>query len=307
MIWFFRTLRGDRMYKIIIETLWNMAFGDGVIEGVVSIFQAIWDTAFISQTNILFVLDIQQYFDNVGISFSGASRIIFSFSYYLIILKFVKKVLDIYALQTDGDSEMDISVLITNFCKAMVISLSFTIIYEWIVDLAEDFSRQLLNSVSLSSVNTLAGNVETIGNTYPNIVVYILSPIYILLSTVLTIFQLKNGLEIWLLRLGMPLACCGLLDADQGVYRTYTRLITKAFLTVIVQIFLLATSFYVISFIPTDNQYGAIILLFIAIIFLILAFATPKMLSDLLIPKQSNGGRVMQAVYMGSILFRGVM
>lgn len=286
------------MYKILIDLIWDVVFSD---QGISWIFEMLNKTVLIQS------LDIQRRFDEFGTIFSMVRNTIFLYSYYLIILKFIKKIFDVYALQTDGDANADIFVLITNFCKAMVISMSFTTIWSWILDIAFDFSNDLLASLSLVDGKSIYDALRLMGESSGNTPLILLIPVFALLAGILMIFQIKNGVELWLLRIGMPLACCGLLDSDQGVFKPYTKLLVKEVLTIIIQVFLLNVALFMIMKLDISRIVYSSELAVYAIVVIVVAFATPRILSEFLVPKQGGGGRVMQAVYMGSFLLRGVL
>lgn len=286
------------MWKIVTDYLWDLVFSE---QGMGWFFQNM------NIKMLLQALDVQIFFDSFGIGFKEIRNTIYIYSFYLLILKFVKKVLDVYALQSDGDANSDIFVIITNFCKAMVISMSFTTIWSWIFEIAFDFGWDLVSAMNLGNGDSLVNAIKGIGESSPDTPLYIIVPIFAGLSSLLILIQLKNGLELWILRLGVPLACCGLLDADQGVYKQYMKTLLKAVLTILVQIFLLNLSVYIITGINLDNLANSIMLGAYAIMMVVVAFATPKLLSEFLVSKQGGGGLVMQAVYMGSSLLRGVL
>lgn len=286
------------MFKILQDFLWNLVFGDQGLN---------WFYQYNNLKTLLFALDIQLFFDTVGISMKAVCNTIYIYSFYLIILKFVKKVLDIYALQTDGDAGTDLFVVIANFCKAMVIAMSFTTIWNWLLEIVIDFSMDLLKTMNLGGGTAVINDLKAIGEASSDTPLFIIVPIFVGLSNILLLCQLKNALELWILRLGVPLACCGLLDADQGVYKQYMRSLFKAVLTIIIQVFLMNLALYLMTFIRLDDLANSVLLGAYAIMTVVVAFATPKLLSEFLVPKQGGGGKVMQAVYMGSFLLRGVM
>lgn len=313
------------MNEILLDFLWELVFREG---GIVQSVFYFFDRSNFNKSNLLMALDIELIFREFDIEFITIRNVIYMFAFYLIILKFVKKILDIYALQTDGDANTDIFVMITNFCKAMVIAMSFTTIWEWIFDIAYDFGMQLVGSIQGINSEQMASNT---GNSFFNFFIkirevgagagrgdafFVISILFIFLCFILMIFQIKNGLELWILRLGVPLACCGLLDADQGIFKQYMKLLIKEILTIMIQLALLNIGCFlmmvVLKHVPVNmTDFGTtgvtVILGMIACATIVTAFATPRILSEFLVPKQGGGGKVMQAVYMGSFLLRGVM
>jgi len=55
----------------------------------------------------------------------------------------------------------------------------------------------------------------------------IISLIFFICFFILYIQFLTRGLEILILRVGVPLACVGLMDNDNGVFRTYNDVVVK--------------------------------------------------------------------------------
>ena len=47
-----------------------------------------------------------------------------------------------------------------------------------------------------------------------------------------------RGIEIFILKLGFPLACVGLLEANSGVFQSYSQKLIRSVLTVLVQVLL---------------------------------------------------------------------
>lgn len=286
------------MFQLFVDFIWTLAFSE---YGAMTVFEALNDDLLIR------ALSIETFFSELGTTFSYVRNTIYLYAYYLLILKFVKKIFDVYALQTDGDSNADIFVLVTNFCKAMVISMMFTTIWSWGMDIALEFGTDLTAGIDVGIRESMFDTAKSLGESAPNTAVYIIMPIYTFLGGILELVQLYNGVELWIFRMFVPLACYGLLDADQGVYKQYMKLIIKSVLTIIIQIFLLNVGVLLISFVKLDNLGYAMLLMITAIMVLVFAFKTPRIFGEFLLQKQGGGGRVMQTVYMGSLLLRGVM
>ena len=51
-----------------------------------------------------------------------------------------------------------------------------------------------------------------------------------------------RGLEMLILRIGLPIACAGLLDSDKGVFAPYMKKFFQSTVTIIVQIALVKLS-----------------------------------------------------------------
>lgn len=284
------------MTNLLYQFIWSLVFAENAV------FPIIY--TFIGDETMRLGLDISGFMQDNGISFSNVENIVYLFAIQFLILKFVKKLIDVYGLQTDGDPNADIVTLIINFCKAMVIAMAFTIIWSWIYDIVYDFTKQIIDSIGVLDVRNIYQNLKTSteGNTASY--TFLLDPLILAANGILMLLQMKNGLDLWILRIGMPLACVGLMDSDQGIFKQYCRLMTKCILTIIVQTFFINASLYVLAMANQTNV--SLVFFIISIAMIIAGFKTPKILGELLVPQQpGGGGKIMQAVYMGSILFRG--
>lgn len=99
---------------------------------------------------------------------------------------------------------------------------------------------------------------------------------------------LMRGLENMILRVGMPLACVGLIDNDKGVFRPYLQKFFQSMLAVLIQICL--------------SKLGIGLMLnmhvFWGVACMILAVKTPRFLQDFLITTGGGGGgTVINNVY----------
>jgi hypothetical protein len=286
------------MYRILTDFLWDFVFTEHSIIGM--IYRVILSAC------LRLGLDMTGFMRDNGINFTGLEHVIYIFAIQFIILKFVKKLIDVYGLQTDGDANADITTLVINFCKAMVIAMTFTLIWSWMYEIAYDFITQLVQSVNVVSLNYADIYSQVQELTTGAAEEFILFIIIVLLYSVMGIIQIKNGVELWILRLGLPLACVGILDADQGIFKQYLKLILKVILTIMVQNVCVAAGMYALYLAITAEN--AVLLCAISLGIIIVGFKTPRMLSELLMPQQAGGGgKIMQAVYMGSMLVRGVM
>ncbi|MNC63383.1 hypothetical protein D3C75_1135020 [compost metagenome] len=90
----------------------------------------------------------------------------------------------------------------------------------------------------------------------------------------------------FILRVGIPLACAGLLDNDKGVFRAYAQKFMQSMLAVVIQIALAKLGVGLML----QNH------VFWGMACMMLAIRTPRFLSDFLITTGGNGG-VVNNVY----------
>ena len=84
-------------------------------------------------------------------SFDNLKAIIFSMALSLIILKFLKKGFDIYILWTEGESDTPPLTFIVYFIRAVVVLICFTVLYDWIIQIAKDFGNQMLTAMNFNN------------------------------------------------------------------------------------------------------------------------------------------------------------
>ncbi len=175
---------------------------------------------------------------NIGISgFENLFNVFINFGITLIILKFLKKGFDIYVLWTDGDAELEPATLLTNFLKAMTVALTFPIMYNWLAEIIEDLTSKSINILGLSA-NADISFLESIipDKSFFEVIAYLIFFIFLM---ILNVQFIKHGLNIMIIRVGLPLACVGLMDANKGVFNSYIQKLFQLTLSVMVQILLL--------------------------------------------------------------------
>lgn len=171
-----------------------------------------------------------------GVEFFGLMMpITYGVGISLIVLKFLKKAFDIYVLWTDGDPDADPFLLLTNFVRAVGTALIFQWLYGIFVDICRDITNQIMTSID-GGRDMSTEWVTAI--TSMGIVPAIAGLIFMICYLILLFSFMARGVEMMVMRVGIPLACVGLLDNDKGVFRAYINQFVKAFVTTIVQIML---------------------------------------------------------------------
>jgi len=212
-------------------------------------------------------------------------NILFGFGVSLIVLKFLKKGFETYVTWTDGDPDEEPLSLLTNFFKAMAVAICFPTIYGWLGQIVEEMTNQLLAAIGTSTSYNWAAWVSGISSL--GLVTAIFGLVFIICYLILYFQFLMRGLEIMILRIGVPLACAGLLDNDRGVFKAYSQKFIQSTLAVVVQISL--------------SKLGVGLMLnmhvFWGVACMILAIRTPKFLGDFLITTGGGGGGAVNNVY----------
>ena len=216
---------------------------------------------------------------NFGISvlsFDNIKTVITSFALCLIILKFLKKGFDIYILWTEGESDTPPLTFIVYFVRAMVVVISTTVLWDGVIDIAKSFGSSLLNAMSFQNTFTLTTAIVNYAT--GGIFNAIVGLVAIILFFILYIQFIMRGFEIWILKLGFPIACVGLVQADGGAFKSYFEKILKSMITIIVQVILCKLALLLIASSQFIYMIAAIIL----------AIKTPKFLQDIMLV--SGGG-----------------
>ncbi len=214
--------------------------------------------------------------------------IVLGFGVSLIILKFLKKGFSCYVLWTDGDPDTDPTALILRFIEAMVVAVSFPVMYGWIAQITEELTGQILSAVGGSSDynwQAWANGFASLG-----ITTAVFGLIFVICYFMLYFQFLMRGLEILILRIGMPMACVGLLDNDKGVFKQYMNKFWQSTLAVLIQICLCKLGVGMMMNIGVNMN------LFWGLACMVLAIKTPSFLREFLLTTGGGGG-VINNVY----------
>ncbi len=245
------------------------------------------------------VFDCGQYLTTVsGVEFfSLLMPVSYGFGISLIILKFLKKAFDIYVLWTDGDPDADPFLLLTNFVRAVGTALIFQWLYQIFVDICRDVTDQIMSAISQGTSPTIEW-VNAI--TSMGIVPAIAGLIFLICYLILLFSFMARGIEMMVMKIGVPLACVGLLDNDKGVFRAYINQFVKAFITTIVQIMLVKIGLSLMlnaTMLSSQNIMWGIACI-------MAAMSMPKILREFLVPTGGDGhfgNTVFQTVHIASL------
>lgn len=246
-----------------------------------TVFNNLIDTCFNTEQYLTTLFGTQ------WIDFTNLKTIILSFAITLIILKFLKKGFDTYILWVEGDIDTPFLTFVTYFARALILAISFPILYDWLITVSKEFANDLLNALNISAQQEIIqGLVNGAGI---GIFSSIFAIIILIMLFILYIKLLMQGIELFILKLGFPLACIGLVDSDKGVFAPYVKKFFQSILTVIIQIMLIKLAILLII----SNQYiDATAMLFVAM-------RTPKFLQEFMLVA-SNGGGISNAIHTTS-------
>ena len=231
------------------------------------------------------------YAENYMTGMAGTSMvsvlfdIMFGVGISLLILKFVKKGFETYVMWTDGDPDTEPTGLVIRFIQAMAVAVCFPVIYTWLGQIVEGLTDELLVAIGASS--SYDWSAWVVGVTTAGLATAIFGLIFVICYFLLYFQFLMRGLEILILRIGVPIACVGLLDNDKGVFKSYSTKFVQSAFTVIIQICLCKLGVALMM-----NMH-----VFWGVACMVLSLKTPKFLADFLISSGGGGGSVVNNVY----------
>lgn len=182
---------------------------------------------------------------------------------------------------TDGDPDSDPILLLTNFVKAISTALIFQWIYNLFIDICDELTDMLMASINNASDNAQ----EWVNGLYSlGLVPAISGLIFIIFYMILLFTIIGRGIEMVILEAGVPLACCGLLDNDKGVWKAYCNQFVRAFITTILQIVLCKIGITLMI----SSTYRDLNILW-GIGCMVTAVSMPRILREFLVPMGGNG------------------
>lgn len=270
---------------VVVLVLILVALIDGAVLFIDSAANDLWNMVF----NIKTAMPIAA-FSNIISSMQAA---FYAAAVSLMIIKFLKKLFDIYVLSSEGDSSVNPLQLVVNFVKAMVVSLCFPYLWTIFVKVGKDLldkSLAAMGGTGSLAESWLVKNLETLG-----IVPVIFSMVFIVMFLILYFKFMKRGLELAFMIVGMPLACIGLLDNDKGMFPAYLNQFKKIIVTTLFQIVTFKLGFVLtMSWSGLFNPTGGLAW---GIACLMLTNSIPSILQEFMLPTQSHSGGVMQKAY----------
>lgn len=211
-------------------------------------------------------------------------EILLGFGVSLIILKFLKKGFECYVMWTDGDPDSEPTQLIIRFVQAIAVAVCFPVMYGWLADITESLTNQLITAIGAST--NYDWQAWANGLSSDGLVTAIFGLVFVICYFILYFQFLMRGVEIMILRIGLPLACTGLLDNDKGVFKTYLTKFFQSTVAVMVQISLCKLG------VGMMMNVGINLNVFWGIACLVLAIKTPRFLSEFMVPTGGGGGMV---------------
>ena len=219
-----------------------------LIEKFISGSEATLNSLFKSMVNLVFFIERElnsiQAQGGTKIDFNGIYEVIFNYACFILVVVFMAKLIKIYFLQGDGDSEKSPILLVVGMLKAVVVMICFREIYDIFVGITSNFLDNILSAMPVKTVSLseiLTGNI--MGGIFTAVACLVL-----LISWLILICQfIMKGIEMLLMRMGIAFASIGLLNSDEGVFPEYIRGFLLTAFTLVVQLCLMNLSILVVT------------------------------------------------------------
>lgn len=266
-----------------------------------------------------YTLDIENVINGYSVNGNLTSLIYNTMSaagFALLTLGFAWKGFQTYILYTDGDPEADPLQLLTLYCKGVAVIFGFDIILKKFIEGLNKVIDDLLTIIknNTNTNTTIDDMVDALfsldeNNVKSGLISGIMGIIFGIIAIVVFFTCLKNGIELYILKVGLPLAVIGLLNQDKGVFKGYFMSLSKALVTILVKIvccqlgysiMMAATDTSIILNATIDSIMGMIL----GIIILLVALTAPKLLGEFMVPSGGGQGFMMKAYYTSSMVSR---
>lgn len=215
----------------------------------------------------------------------------------LAILKFLFKGFQIYILWRDGDADSSPRDMLVGTIQAGVVMVCFPFVYEKAANIFIYLAEGIMGRLGVSEglqAQTVIGVIATGG-----FLIILLLLIFSIMVFILWVRLLGRGVELLIMRFGIPFAALGLLDSDMGMFKGYSQIFLKTGFTTIIQISLMALAFRVAGTFQFLNIMGAIAIL-------TTAFATPAIMQQILVASRGGSGGISQKVYSAGMAIRAI-
>ena len=245
-----------------------------LIQNFISGSEVTLNSIFSSMLNLVFHIERElsnlKLADGSFINFNAIYQTIFNYAIYILVIVFIAKAIKIYFLMHDGDAEQNPIQLAIGMLKAVIVMICFKEIYDIFVGIVQEFLNNILNHLTIQGTNL----AEILSNNMGGGIFTAVACLVLLIVWLILICQfIMKGIEILVMRLGIPFASIGLLNSDNGVFPEYIRDFLFTAFTLVVQLALLNLS--ILSLVNGHLIYGIAIA--------IVSVNTPMMLGKFMI------------------------
>ena len=222
------------------------------------------------------------------INFDSLKSIILSFAISLIVLKFLKKGVEMYISWTDGSADTPIHIYILYFARSIIAIIVFPFLYDIFVSVGKDFSNDIMQALNITNQEALTQNLATISGV--GIFTALLGVIDLIMLILLYVQALMRGVEMFVLKISFPIFCTGLLDSNKGIFAPYIKKFFQSVFTIILQI---ALAKIVVLLISTGQ-------LIMSVATLLVALRTPKFLQEFVLLSGNGSSGISNIIHTTS-------
>lgn len=230
--------------------------------------------------------------EKVGIDITPISKVVFSYAFFLLVLKFVWKLFNTYILGADGDEDKEPVVHLVNLGKAIFVSLAFGLLFSKIMSIGNEVATKILAAIKLKPKEFDSVIDACLAKGTQGLTLLFMLVVFIIMSIALAIMFTLNAIQLIILRVGISFSAIGMLDSDGGVFKPYIKKFFQICFAAIIQLACYKLSMYAIS--SFSYVWGFTLLT--------MALKAPAWLSEFIMTNQSGGGKLQQVLYSYSIL-----
>ena len=245
-----------------------------LIQNFISGSETTLNSVFSSMLNLVFHIERElsnlKVADGSFINFNEIYQTIFNYAIYILVIVFIAKAIKTYFFMHDGAPEQNPIQLAIGMVKAVIVMICFKEMYDIFVGIVQEFLNNILNHLTIQGTNL----AEMLSNNMGGGIFTAVACLVLLIVWLILICQfIMKGIEILVMRLGIPFASIGLLNSDNGVFSEYIRDFLLTAFTLVVQLALLNLS--ILSLVNGHLIYGIAIA--------IVSVNTPMMLGKFMI------------------------
>ena len=253
-----------------------------LIQNFISGSESTLNSIFNSMLNLVFFIERELMYIPQGsilpqakIDFNAIYQVVFNFATYLLVIVFIAKAVKTYFMMREGDNEQNPVQLVIGMLKAVIVMICFKEIYTIGVGIVSEFLNSILNVMPIQNTNlaeALSSNIQ--GGIFTAVACLVF-----LICWLLLICQfIMKGIELLVMRIGIPFASIGLLNSDGGVFPDYVQSFLMTAFTLVIQLALLNVS--IITLLTNKLIYGIAIA--------VVAVNTPMIMSKYMIKPSSS-------------------
>jgi len=175
----------------------------------------------------------------------------------------------------EGDNEQNPIQLVIGMLKAVIVMICFKEIYTIGVGIVGEFLNSILNVMTVEGTNL----AEALSNNIQGGIFTAVACLVLLICWLLLICQfIMKGIELLVMRIGIPISSIGLLNSDGGVFPDYIRSFMMTAFTLVIQLSLLNLS--IATLLMNKLIYGIAIA--------VVAVNTPMIMSKYMVKPSAN-------------------